>query len=240
MTNVPSQRSNHTAVWTGTKMLVWGGVDAGTYRNDGGIYDPGTDTWTASGITTSNAPTARADHTAIWTGTHMIIWGGHDGTSAFHDGKKYDPISDTWTSISLPGGLFNTKEITSAIWTGTKMILWGGFITPGSVYYNDGGIFDPSLDAWSSLNNIGAPTVRANNTATWTSNGMIVWGGYNGSTYENTGAMFLPGSDTWEPLGTDTSPSARASHTAVWTGSALWIWGGSNGANLNNGYIYQP
>src|SRR6476660_899142 len=32
------------------------------------------DTWTAT--STTNAPSARAGHTAVWTGTEMIVWGG--------------------------------------------------------------------------------------------------------------------------------------------------------------------
>ena len=28
-----------------------------------------------------NAPTARSLHTAVWTGTEMIVWGGYDGTT---------------------------------------------------------------------------------------------------------------------------------------------------------------
>src|SRR5437870_3030856 len=32
------------------------------------------DTWTAT--STTNAPTARSGHTAVWTGSEMIVWGG--------------------------------------------------------------------------------------------------------------------------------------------------------------------
>jgi hypothetical protein len=37
----------------------------------GGCID---ETWTA--ISTTNAPAARASHTAVWTGSEMIVWGG--------------------------------------------------------------------------------------------------------------------------------------------------------------------
>ena len=36
---------------------------------------PCTDQWAAT--TTANAPAARSDHTAVWTGSEMIVWGGH-------------------------------------------------------------------------------------------------------------------------------------------------------------------
>ena len=40
--------------------------------DDGGCTD---DTWTAT--TTDNAPSARDGHTAVWTGSEMIVWGGY-------------------------------------------------------------------------------------------------------------------------------------------------------------------
>ena len=72
--NAPSARAAHTAVWTGTEMIVWGGTDFGTNFNTGGRYNPGTDSWTAT--STANAPSGRYHHTAVWTGSEMIVWGG--------------------------------------------------------------------------------------------------------------------------------------------------------------------
>jgi hypothetical protein len=59
-------------------MIVWGGSDDLEPRvNTGGRYDPGTDSWTAT--STTNAPTERTEHTGIWTGSEMIVWGGIGG-----------------------------------------------------------------------------------------------------------------------------------------------------------------
>ena len=73
-TNAPDARTGHTAVWTGSEMIVWGGVNGFGVFNTGGRYNPSTDTWTAT--STTNAPEARAGHTAVWTGSEMIVWGG--------------------------------------------------------------------------------------------------------------------------------------------------------------------
>ena len=75
-THAPPFRKNHTAVWTGSEMIVWGGFGNGMYFNTGGKYTPATDSWTAT--TTTNAPAARDYHTAVWTGSEMIVWGGFD------------------------------------------------------------------------------------------------------------------------------------------------------------------
>ena len=74
----PAARSDHTAVWTGSEMLVWGGngsVGSSGLLNDGGRYYPTDDTWTA--IPTNRAPAGRYLHTVVWTGTEMIVWGGY-------------------------------------------------------------------------------------------------------------------------------------------------------------------
>lgn len=70
----PQHRFCHTAVWTGSVLLVWGGKDKTGPLNSGVRYDPATDTFSA--MSSVNAPTARSGHTAVWTGTRMIVWGG--------------------------------------------------------------------------------------------------------------------------------------------------------------------
>ena len=39
-------RSEYAAVWTGKKMIVWGGYSGNTQYGDGAAYDPATRTWT--------------------------------------------------------------------------------------------------------------------------------------------------------------------------------------------------
>src|SRR3972149_3996017 len=58
--DAPSARLVHTAVWTGSTMIVWGGRSNLTSGdvNTGGVYDPATDMWTAT--STVDAPTARS------------------------------------------------------------------------------------------------------------------------------------------------------------------------------------
>ncbi len=55
VTNAPDARRWHTAVWTGSEMIVWGGIGSnGSNLNTGGRYNPSTDSWTAT--STTNAP----------------------------------------------------------------------------------------------------------------------------------------------------------------------------------------
>src|SRR5581483_8766560 len=57
--------------------------------NTGGRYTPGTDSWMAT--STTNAPFARANHSAVWTGSEIIAWGGFNFEQQvyFNTGGRY-------------------------------------------------------------------------------------------------------------------------------------------------------
>ncbi|MDX9724696.1 MAG: hypothetical protein RBU37_28360, partial [Myxococcota bacterium] len=57
------------------------------------------DTWLP--ISTIAAPEARQMHSAVWTGTEMIVWGGEDEKNLeINTGGRYDPRTDTWKPLS--------------------------------------------------------------------------------------------------------------------------------------------
>jgi hypothetical protein len=58
-------------------MIVWGGENGPSYLSTGGRYNPSADSWIATNST--SAPNARYDHSAVWTGNEMIVWGGAGG-----------------------------------------------------------------------------------------------------------------------------------------------------------------
>ncbi len=98
--NAPNGRGGHSAVWTGSEIIVWGGFNGSNAVNTGGRYNASTDSWTA--ISTTNAPAARFDHTAVWTGTEIIVWGGFaPGPIYFNTGGRYNPGTDTWVATSM-------------------------------------------------------------------------------------------------------------------------------------------
>jgi hypothetical protein len=237
-TNAPAARNLHTAVWTGSKMIVWGGTDTLTYFNTGGRYDPVGDSWMVSGTTTTDAPTGRATHTAVWTGSRMIVWGGAGVGGLVNTGGQYDPVGDSWTA----GGTTTTNAPTArqthtAVWTGSKMIIWGGF--DGGALVNTGGQYDPVGDSWSATATDGAPSAREGHSAVWTGSKMIVWGGFDGTSRFNTGGLYDPVGNPWFPTTTVGAPVARSNHTAVWTGSRMIAWGGYDGIiKFNSGGQY--
>ena len=101
----------------GTEAPATGDLKLGIAFDTGGRYDPATDAWTAT--TTVSAPWARVDHTAVWTGTEMIVWGGCYGGECDIEsagGGRYDPATDSWvpTSGCLPTGPCTAPRDTSS------------------------------------------------------------------------------------------------------------------------------
>ena len=253
----PSPRSGHTAIWTGNRMIVWGGTNGSTYLNDGGIYDPMSDTWTP--ISVANAPTARSKHTAVWTGTEMIVWGGFDGTAYALSGARYRPYNDSWVAvnISIPpnsdGSYMNQpdpRENHTAVWTGTEMIVWGGQIHRGagslgtpdydSDVTNTGGRYDPVTNGWRNVSVAGAPSSRSGQVGVWTGTEMIICGGASPSTDGNTGKRYNPTDDSWTTVPLLEAPLTRKYHTAVWTGNEMIVWGGEQYGDDTDVYRLTP
>src|SRR5437773_2705783 len=224
--NAPAPRYIHTAVWTGSEMIVWGGyAGLGT----GGRYDLNTDTWTPT--STTNAPSPRYHHTAVWTGSEMIVWGGSSGFGGLGTGGRYNPGTDTWTATSTTNAPHGRYRHT-AIWTGNEMIVWGG--TDGSNYLNTGGRYNPGTDSWTATSTTNTLDGRELHSGVWIGDEMIIWGGTGNNPLLNTGGRYNPGTDTWTATSTTGAPAGRYWHTAVWNGSEMIIWGGENGNPATN------
>jgi N-acetylneuraminic acid mutarotase len=241
-TNAPTGRENHTAVWTGSEMIVWGGNNSnGLPSNTGGKYNPSTDGWLAT--STTNAPAARVYHTAVWTGSEMIVWGGDDNDGPppqyFNSGGRYNPSTNSWMATTI-ANVPSARASHSAVWTGSEMIVWGG-TDQNFLLLNTGGRYDPGTNSWIATTTTNAPEARNLHTAVWTSNEMILWGGFDGSGALNTGGRYDPGANSWTTTTSDNAPSPRAHHTAIWAGSEMIVWGGVDFPNsdyFNTGARY--
>jgi N-acetylneuraminic acid mutarotase len=128
--------------------LVTGDVPHATRLDDGRValltshggvlYDPAGDAYAPM----ATPPwTQRAGPEPVWTGTHLLTWGGVDGVRRANDGFAYDPATDTWSRLPaapLPGRAQHTLT-----WTGEALVVWGGV---DARYRNDrqGAVLHPS------------------------------------------------------------------------------------------------
>ncbi|MEZ4398861.1 MAG: hypothetical protein R3B06_02490 [Kofleriaceae bacterium] len=220
-------REDHTAVWTGAEVIVWGGTQGRrTPFADGARWRDGA--W--SPMTTVGAPAARDDHAAVWTGAEMIVWGGNaldEDDDKLGDGGRYHAATDTWRP--LPDFGLTPRDDPRAVWTGREVLVWGGRDARG--HTGDGVAFDPATNRVRPLSPLGAPAPREDHTVVWTGTEMIVWGGWNGDdrarNYALDAAAYDPVRDRWRPVTRAGAPAPREDHAAIWTGTEMIVWGGA-------------
>lgn len=237
----PAPRHSHHAVWTGTEMIVWGGFGGGTTRNDGGAYDPATDTWRSLPAV---AITGRTDFVMEWNGTELLIWGGRDGTALPNDGARYNPSTDSWGPMApFPlGGRFNViaawVEPVANTTTGA-LVVWGGSNLLD--WHDDGAYWDPVTNTWTPVGSVaGGPPAAGfvpnhaleGSTAVRFHSALYIWGGWDGGTHYNDGFFidmnFQPGG-YWFGIPVSASvPTSRRFHVSVASRKTLgfFIWGG--------------
>lgn len=251
-------RRSHTAVWTGTKMVVWGGYGGGppsAQLGDGAAYDPVANTWT----TLAAGPSAREGHTAVWTGSEMLVWGGEGPTGTGRsDGMRWNPATGAWSAMKASP--LSGRKATDAVWTGTKMIVFGGEgnACPAKLsstdvwgYCGDGAAYDPSTDTWTMLPSAPIDARAYANAVAAGPLAIFLHGhGLASATVigDDDGASYDPVANTWTKIasaGTIMPPAKRYSGF-VWYGAGkLYGWGGLNitGATFTyprNGASYDP
>lgn len=137
----PAARYAAVTAWTGTEMLIWGGLDEGTPTEfaDGARYNPTTNTWQP--MSNVGAPSRRLTASSAWTGSELVVWGGIaviGGISVRGDGAVYDPSNDRWRPLATTTGAPSPRWGAAAAWSGSEFVLWGGASGLQSSYQADG------------------------------------------------------------------------------------------------------
>lgn len=232
----PQARTYASYVWTGTEMLVWGGLKitaAGGYSflEDGAKYNPATDTWT--NISKTNAPLRRGFASSVWTGTEMLIWGGTESSNESinattfnytNTGGRYNPATNSWSTISTVNAPAARTQA-GAVWTGSLMVVFGG--NSGNTILSSGGRYNPATNTWLTMSTANAPTAEfAQTRLFWdgAQNQVIVLG------ENNTGARYNPITNVWTAMAS--VPASYDKSCAVWVGNQLWVY-------AKNGKVYQ-
>ena len=106
-----------------------GRINGASTLNDGARYNPATNSWTA--LSRTGAPAARYYHTAVWTGSEMIVWGGT--TAALFERRRALQSRGQQLDGDEPRPARpRARRFHTAVWTGSEMIVWGG--TNGSPF----------------------------------------------------------------------------------------------------------
>lgn len=184
-TNALVRTGGHSTTFVGKDMvLIWGGYDdKKKLSNEGATYNFKTKKWLP--MSNLEAPTARYNHTAVYSSHGVIVFGtkqkasGRDflhGSGGFYD--VHSNKENKWTKISSQSATERSDH--TAVWTGKEMMIFGGKAVVGSrgTLFNNVSLFNPNNSGWTSItpNNIG-PELVYGHSAIWTGYSMIIWGG---------------------------------------------------------------
>jgi N-acetylneuraminic acid mutarotase len=239
--NKPGNRHDYSAIWNGSRLIVWGGA-SGTSLNTGGMYDPSTDTWTTMSLT--SVPAARMKHTAVWnTATNrMIVWGGStsDFSGEMNSGGFFDPVTNTWTGVTSTTNAPSIRSEHTAVWTGTEMIVFGGQFNVG-VQLNTGGRYNPLTDTWTATSTAGASALYRH-AAIWANNRMYISGGVAaGTTGSPVFYEYNPTLNSWIYL--TSFGESKFGHECFSKSNMIISWGGkqnniTGAPSSNTGFRY--
>jgi hypothetical protein len=249
-----AERFGARAVWTGKRLVVWGGASAAAGKDppplaDGAAYDPADNTWTklpTAPLAGRVAPLAGARGDAA-----LFSW----GPGEVRDGKRvpvsdsalYDSGSNRWLpAAAAPAPPKQTWCLDPPGCVG---------VDAGSrvVFAGQGLAWDAAGNRWAGL----APGPFADpflegKAQVWTGSRVMFWGGGTTdstlgdappATVTAAGAAYDVAADRWEGLpAAPLAPRARAA--AVWTGRELIVWGGeadySHRAQFDDGAAFTP
>ena len=207
-----SFQGHYSAVWTGSRMLVWG--PATTLA-----YTPATGRWRSF----PRSPTGRAGALTAWTGRELIGWGGGCCGDAFSDGAAYRPATDSWRKLA-PAPLAGGQEPGGG-WTGRELIVFG-VRNPDGPPLRTAAAYNPKTDTWRRIAPLPAPRYGAK--AFWDGRELLVVGG--GSA---VGFAYRPATNRWRALPRTAYPLSDIA--AAWTGKRLLVWRGPR-----KGLSYDP
>jgi N-acetylneuraminic acid mutarotase len=247
------ERYGARAVWTGKRLVVWGGASAAAGKDppplaDGAAYDPGSNKWaklSAAPLAGRMAPLAGARGEAV-----LFSWGPgevKDGQRVpASDSALYDPGPNHWTSAApAPAPPKQTWCLDASACVG---------IDTGSrvVFAGQGLAWDAAANRWTpTAAGLFADPFLEGKAQAWTGSRVLFWGGGTTespgdvppATVTPAGGAYDVAADRWEALpAAPLAPRARAA--AVWTGRELIVWGGEadydHRAQFDDGAAYTP
>lgn len=196
----------------------------------------------ANNLSVAGMPTTTLP-TVVATGSGLVIWGGatllptNDGNVASNAGAVYDRAANRWRAMRTSGA--PSPRIAPGAWSPSGFVVWGGHSAtsvhtdagrydcltqalPPCNLFQDGAIYDPAADAWTSMGTAGdLPSPRQDHLIAWAGDKILVWGGLGGMPFgfTRTGSFYDTKSKVWTNL--PPLPDMATMGTSSWTGSRL-------------------
>lgn len=225
-TGAPTGRRGAYGFWTGSRVLIYGGVD----RKDApsaavNLYDPVNNTW--STVAAPGGPSARTEPVVGWSGSLLLLYGGRPGgNGASNSAFTLDVSANAWRDAA--DGPVQRYGAFGA-WDGSVLLAWGGATNGVKA---DGQSYDPTTDKWSQVQAMGAPSPRyaINRQTGWTARikprVSLLLGGVNGMGYLTNGATYNSTTNAWAAVSPWPSGASHIGGAGVWTGMEFVLWSG--------------
>ncbi len=227
-------RGEPKAAWTGTEVLVVGGLLIDQYQplSDGAAFDPSTESWRPI----PPRPVGGRVMHAVWTGEELVTL-GTEGISleTLTTGAAFNPATDQWRTVTLPPSSEVPQDV---YWTGRRLLAWQpGASSPGALY-------DPTADLWTPIPVNSVPGALAGGRATWTGEELAVEGALapaNGGPVEQRLFLFDPDLESWR-VG-PALPGEIAGWpflSPLWSGQEVIVSSTRAGSDAPATYAYDP
>jgi N-acetylneuraminic acid mutarotase len=232
-------RSGHVATLLNDgKVLLVGGVGTGwTFLSDAELFDPQTNTFTATG----GMMTARESHTAtLLKDGKVLITGGHKGRRSaitiYTSAEIYNPKNRTFTAA---GDLTvkRHKHDATLLADGRVLIVGGSDERDGDGAYRNAEVFNPTNGTFAAVkNNMNAARYKLQGTAILLPNGKVLIAGG-----ANRAEVFDPATNSFSYASGDMGTKRLfATATLLKNGQVLITGGYTDGIIVSaNAWVYR-
>lgn len=201
--------------------------------NNGYVYDPVQNTWTAI----ANMPVPREKPGVIADNGKLYVSGGWDAAGTpIAETDVYDPASNTWTTMSPNPNPATAPGVASV---NGLVYFVAGCADASCTASTNVEVYNPATDTWSTA----APYPQGDS---WLScggiNGKVYCaGGTNGTATFSNGYVYDPGTNAWSPIA-NMPIDLWASASGAADGLLVVSTGVTNGFSTvtNQGYAYDP
>jgi hypothetical protein len=225
----PESRRYHKSLWTGSEVLVLGGVNGAFPASTALAYRPATNTWRT--LPAADGPSwdeGYYDSTMMaWNGTEALVLSPVSPTAMRL--FRYDAAHDTWSTAAATGTP-SIRRNGAIAWVGGRLMIWGGISGINGDWLANGAMYLPASDSWLPIAAAGAPAARGYVFGIGAGSSALVWGGLCSDESCAGGARLNVVANSWAPMSIPANgpPTARTDIAAASDGVAGYIWGGPN------------
>lgn len=232
LTPTLGSRANHmSGVTYDNRLIVYAGYDLGSpliRYNDGGIYNPVTNSWTYMSLVNAPALENAYGGLKVCTGTDILMYDMYLGTEIV---KVYNISTDTWSDITVTNGLTDDLFYQAIHAGGNRVFFYGGYNSATSTFLKDTRVLDLSTGVFTTMTQ---PPVEIVGVSTpdllyLGNDKVLLYGGHyndSGQVWLNQAAIFDIPTNTWTVISDVHKPNVRYAYSIATNQTHVYVWGG--------------